>query len=88
MAKCPECGEPDAYVGYSSVECRNKKCKHFKLDRRLICSCCGGEGHSYVECPKSLGENLNGGSDDSGSNGNPAEDKIDSWVWNGAGDGI
>lgn len=29
MAKCPECGDPDAYVGMNSVECASRLCKRF-----------------------------------------------------------
>lgn len=27
---CPCCGTPNAYVGFSSIECRNPDCEHFK----------------------------------------------------------
>jgi hypothetical protein len=29
-AKCPECGNPRAYVGMSAVECPNPNCRHYK----------------------------------------------------------
>lgn len=30
---CPECGNPNAYVGFTSVECPNRKCRfHLKSD--------------------------------------------------------
>src|SRR5437870_3598448 len=29
-AKCPSCGDPNAYVGFSSVECPNPNCKNYK----------------------------------------------------------
>lgn len=45
MAKCPTCGTPGAYVGFSSIECRNSKCIHFVQNEELICPCCGIAGH-------------------------------------------
>lgn len=27
--KCPECGNEDAYIGLSEVECRNSRCKFY-----------------------------------------------------------
>lgn len=27
---CPSCNNPDAYVGFTSVECPNKECQHFE----------------------------------------------------------
>ena len=28
--KCPSCGNEDAYIGFSDVDCSNKLCKHFQ----------------------------------------------------------
>lgn len=28
-AKCPSCGSDDAYVGFSAIECPNKRCMHY-----------------------------------------------------------
>jgi hypothetical protein len=30
MSLCPTCKTPGAYVGFTSVECRNPDCQHFK----------------------------------------------------------
>jgi len=62
MASCPICGTPGAYVGFNSIECRNKKCEHFVLQETLSCGCCGGD-HFTVECPS--GKASEGDSDDS-----------------------
>lgn len=64
MADCPTCGAADAYIGFNSIECRNKNCEHFKIDEEKTCSCCGGTGHDSVYCPRSLSANY----DDSGGN--------------------
>jgi hypothetical protein len=40
--KCPECGE-SAYIGFNSVECTNRKCKHYKVVQKVVCPCCGKE---------------------------------------------
>lgn len=45
MAKCPSCGTPGAYIGFSSIECRNSKCEHFVQGMEHICPCCGIAGH-------------------------------------------
>lgn len=29
VIKCPACGESGAYVGFSTVECPNRRCRHF-----------------------------------------------------------
>ena len=43
--KCPECGTANAYVGFNSIECKNSKCKHFRITQEKICPCCGVAGH-------------------------------------------
>lgn len=48
MPKCPECGAARAYVGFSSVECRNPKCRHYKPQ---ICPYCKKDGHFEEDCP-------------------------------------
>lgn len=45
MPFCPECSSPGAYIGAMSVECRNPKCRHFKLEPEAACPCCGGKAH-------------------------------------------
>jgi hypothetical protein len=52
MSNCPVCGTPGANIGFNSIECRNPQCKHFKLDTKSVCPCCGGEAHLENECPK------------------------------------
>ncbi len=52
MARCPDCGYQDAYIGFNSVECVNQKCKHFVINSKAICPCCGLEGHKKAFCPK------------------------------------
>lgn len=34
--KCPSCGGPDAYLGFSSIDCPNNKCKHFNNSKGSI----------------------------------------------------
>lgn len=52
MAKCPVCDTPGAYVGFNSIECRNKDCEHYKFEeKKNVCGCCGSEGHFSAECP-------------------------------------
>ncbi len=46
MALCPVCKTPGAYVGFSSVECRNPRCAHFVIEEEKICPCCGIRGHN------------------------------------------
>lgn len=67
MPKCPVCDTPGAYVGFNSIECRNKDCKHFKIDEEKKCACCGG-GHTIEFCPNSISAEY----DDSGGNGPPS----------------
>jgi len=45
MATCPVCNTPGAYIGFSSVECRNPDCEHFTIEEDKICPCCGKVGH-------------------------------------------
>ena len=35
-AVCPFCGDPDAYVGLSDVECPNKRCRKFSQKQKDI----------------------------------------------------
>lgn len=28
--KCPECGNSDAYMGFSSIDCPNESCRHYQ----------------------------------------------------------
>jgi hypothetical protein len=51
MALCPDCKTPGAYIGLNSVECRNPKCKYFRLDPKKTCGCCGIIGHEASVCP-------------------------------------
>jgi hypothetical protein len=41
MPNCPDCQTPGAYVGFSTVECRNPDCKNFRLPEEPTCGCCG-----------------------------------------------
>lgn len=45
MARCPECDTPGAYIGWRDIECKNSKCKHFKITEEPICPCYGVAGH-------------------------------------------
>ena len=45
MPNCPNCNTPGAYVGFSTVECRNPDCSHFVVFEEKICPCCGKVGH-------------------------------------------
>ena len=49
MAQCPVCQTPGAYVGFSSIECRNPKCEHFVLVEEYLCPCCGKADHTPDE---------------------------------------
>ncbi len=49
MALCPTCNTPGAYIGFSSVECRNPQCEHFRAAVETICPCCGKVGHTPSE---------------------------------------
>jgi hypothetical protein len=49
MAQCPVCQTPGAYVGFSSVECRNPQCEHFVLVEEHVCPCCGKPDHTPEE---------------------------------------
>ena len=49
MATCPICQWPGAYVGFSSVECRNPSCEHFVLVEEKLCPCCGKAFHEPNE---------------------------------------
>ncbi|HYG73534.1 MAG TPA: hypothetical protein VEK08_00775 [Planctomycetota bacterium] len=46
MANCPICKTPGAYVGFSTVECRNPDCEHFCINEEKVCPCCGKVGHT------------------------------------------
>jgi hypothetical protein len=46
MALCPICNTPGAYIGFSSIECRNPDCEHFVIFEEEICPCCGQAGHN------------------------------------------
>ena len=51
MALCPLCKHPGAYIGFNSIECRNRACEHFVLFEEHICPCCGRPNHAAtVEC--------------------------------------
>ena len=52
MAECPDCKAPNAYVGFSSIECRNKNCTHFKLELKPACGCCGSFDHETPGCKR------------------------------------
>ncbi len=53
MPKCPTCGTAGAYIGFSSIECPNRTCEHFKEQPvKMICYCCGQEGHDPSDCPE------------------------------------
>lgn len=67
MAECPSCGGRDAYIGFSSIECPNEKCEHYKIEMKKKCACCGNEGHEVGSCPSGLGADY----DDSAGNGPP-----------------
>jgi hypothetical protein len=56
MALCPVCHTPGAYVGFTSIECRNPDCEHFVLIEEIACPCCGQVGHAADGCP-SFGDN-------------------------------
>jgi len=43
MPICTACGTPGAYIGFSTIECRNPDCDHFKLEEKKLCPCCGKE---------------------------------------------
>lgn len=45
MPNCPICNTPGAYVGFSSVECRNPDCAHYEPKMEALCPCCGIAGH-------------------------------------------
>jgi len=45
MPNCPLCNTPGAYVGFSSVECRNPDCAHYDPKLEYLCPCCGIAGH-------------------------------------------
>jgi hypothetical protein len=49
MPKCPLCNTPGAYVGFSSVECRNPKCTNYVQAMESLCPCCGVAGHTPSE---------------------------------------
>ncbi len=46
MANCPQCQTPGAYVGFSSIECRNMDCPHFVFREEKASPDCGQEEHS------------------------------------------
>ena len=45
MSKCPKCQTPGAYIGFSSIECRNPTCLHYSQKLAALCPCCGEAGH-------------------------------------------
>jgi hypothetical protein len=53
MAKCPKCRTDGAYVGFSSIECRNPDCEHYVIVEELICPCCGSN-HKLEDCATAL----------------------------------
>ncbi len=46
MAQCPICNTPGAYIGFSTIECRNPDCEHFVIFEEEVCPCCGQAGHN------------------------------------------
>ena len=57
MALCPVCQSPGAYIGFSSIECRNQHCEHFVLFEEILCPCCGKPGHvPSEECSAQPGQ--------------------------------
>lgn len=57
--KCPNCGDPDAYVGLREVDCPNPACRLFKgnerkTDRKAVTCCgfCHKVGHTISDCPE------------------------------------
>ena len=60
MPNCPVCGTPEAYIGLSAIECKNKDCRHYKKSEKTeekhnpcatVCGYCHAEGHSKEDCP-------------------------------------
>jgi len=52
MSLCPKCKLPGAYVGFNSIECRNKDCEYFVLTEDTTCPCCRDAYHDDGEpCP-------------------------------------
>ncbi|HYF50844.1 MAG TPA: hypothetical protein VEJ63_15625 [Planctomycetota bacterium] len=45
MSNCPICNTPGAYIGFSTVECRNPDCSHYEPKLEELCPCCGVAGH-------------------------------------------
>lgn len=68
MPRCPICETPGAYIGFSTIECRNPKCEHFVFEEAKTCGCCGGS-HDSTDCPTG---GLTERYDDSGGNGPPS----------------
>jgi hypothetical protein len=56
MARCPICGTPGAYIGFTTVEFRNPDCRHFVLMPEKTCPCCGGVGHEPGSCARNVAE--------------------------------
>jgi hypothetical protein len=54
MAQCPVCNTPGAYIGFSTIECRNPDCKHYVVFQEEVCPCCGKVGHQPGEAPDAL----------------------------------
>lgn len=60
--KCPNCGDPDAYVGLLEVDCPNPACRLYrssnkkwdkkKSDALTCCGYCHRIGHSIANCPE------------------------------------
>jgi hypothetical protein len=51
MPRCPLCNTAGAYVGFSSIECRNPECTHYVQAMEALCPCCGIAGHVPSEEP-------------------------------------
>ncbi len=79
MALCPICNTPGAYVGFSSVECRNPDCEHFVAIVEEVCPCCGQIGHQPTQSSNKAASNSADAADDSGATvvGNWASSALD-----------
>ena len=64
MAQCPVCNTPGAYIGFTTIECRNPDCEHFVIFEEEVCPCCGQIGHNPDMHALSGGDPANSGSGD------------------------
>jgi hypothetical protein len=53
MPNCPICDAADAYIGFSTIECKNRNCEFYNDDYASKSSCgyCGSSEHRSAECP-------------------------------------